>query len=782
MDNNNYNILLTLGINKIITENYKKTSNSHSKLSSNLSSTTNNKYYDENDFNKLYFQLREKLNQKLYKKAILEIEHNIKKLKNINQIRKIQILKILALIKIINTKTKKYFYNNEINNINSFHLKSIKKYFYFINKEILNITKNFFETFNKNNCKEIINNSIDFIQDIFYIYFYYFNIMLKFYLILNDFKNISLYFIYSFKLFRFSYEFITNSKTLNKISNIFLLYVKFLIINREYEICVIYLEKIINICLKELMIKIKNIFNVNNNNNNIFKTIKNIIITLFYFGICYENMGKIKKSAECYKQCFWFTKKFLNKNNKDNFFYIFFKFIVERSINYNKTILYINKCINKKNNNIGNNNDNNNIKKFDNKNLNEKYEKKYKNLIHFIKNLNVNEINTINKYKYPKLYYKKTPFNHKEFNLNNLRLLEAYSSREFKNIIKDMKKINLYDIDNNLYNKIQKNYSKRFYDIFINNNNNKSESNNYKNNKINESCNNNNITSNINNINNSNNNLNNNNNDNNDNKKIYNIKLLNNPLKEKNLIFKKIFLKKNSENNNYNNINYINYSKNSSRIKTNNNNLSYSINNVSHTNFNLNKKIKKINISTKNVLKIENSLMKFSPINIREKSYKKKLKYISKLTDREFDFQKNLLSLKKHSIENEIKIFNKFEVKKNALNFFNKINILNNTINLNNNNSISNEEYHKMKINNNIENTFYKSLSNKSFIEYKKNLKNKKKLKNYYKQESEDENDINSFNKRTINLLDKNLQYIENNIRIKKKQLKNKKIFSNKLN
>ena len=87
-----------------------------------------------------------------------------------------------------------------------------------------------------------------------------------------------------------------------------------------------------------------------------------------------------------------------------------------------------------------------------------------------------------------------------------------------------------------------------------------------------------------------------------------------------------------------------------------------------------------------------------------------------------------------------------------------------------------------MKINSNIENTFYKSLSNKSFIEYKKNLKNKKKLKNYYKQESEDENDINSFNKRTINLLDKNLQYIENNIRIKKKQLKNKKIFSNKLN
>jgi hypothetical protein len=86
-----------------------------------------------------------------------------------------------------------------------------------------------------------------------------------------------------------------------------------------------------------------------------------------------------------------------------------------------------------------------------------------------------------------------------------------------------MKKINLYDIDNNLYNKIQKNYSKRFYDIFINNNNNKSESNNYKNNKINESCNNNNITSNINNINNSNNNNNNQNNftfDNNNNKQF----------------------------------------------------------------------------------------------------------------------------------------------------------------------------------------------------------------------------------------------------------------------
>ena len=772
MDNNNYNIFLTLGINKIIAENYKKTSNSHSKLSSNLSSTTNNKYYDEDDYNELYFQLREKLNQKLYKKTIIEIEHNIKKLKNIEHIRKIQFLKILAIIKIIKTKTKKYFYDNEINNINSFQLKSIKKYFYFINKEIINITKKFFDTFNKNNCKEIINNNIDFIQDIFFIYFYYFNIMLKFYLILNDFKNISLYFIYSFKLFRFSYEFITNSKTLNKISNIFLLYAKFLIINREYEICITFLEKIINICFKELMLKIKNIFNFNNNNN-IYKTIKNIIITLFYFGICYENMGKIKKSAECYKQCFWFSKKFFNKLNKDNFFYIFFKFIVQRSIRYNETILYINKCINKKNK-IENDNDNNN-KKYNDKNINEKYEKKYKNLIHFIKNLNVNEINTINKYKYPKLYYKKTPFNHKEFNLNNLRLLEAYSSKEFKNIIKDMKKINLYDIDNNLYNKIQKNYSKRFYDIFINNiNNNKSESNNYKNNKINENSNNNNNTSNINNINYSNNNLNNNNNDN---KKIFNIKLLNNSksLKEKNLIFKKIFLKKNLEKNNNSNINYINYSKNSSRIKT-NNNLSYSINNISNTNFNIKKKN---NISKKNLSNIENEQMRFSPINIREKSYKKKLKYISKLTDREFDFQKNLLSLKKHSNDNEIKIFNKFEVKKNALNFFNKINILNNTNILNNNNnSISNEDYHKMKVNNNIENTFYKSLSNKSFIEYKKNLKNKKKIKNYFQQEREDDNDINSFNKKTIYLLDKNLKYIENNIRIKKKLLKNKKIFS----
>jgi len=85
-----------------------------------------------------------------------------------------------------------------------------------------------------------------------------------------------------------------------------------------------------------------------------------------------------------------------------------------------------------------------------------------------------------------------------------------------------------------------------------------------------------------------------------------------------------------------------------------------------------------------------------------------------------------------------------------------------------------------MKINNNIENTFYKSLNNKSFIKYKKNLIKNKQFKSCYQQESDDdENDINSFNKKTMNLLDKNLKYIENNIKNKKKQLKNKKISSN---
>ena len=757
MENKNYNkILFALGINKIESENSKKTSNSHSKLNSNSSS--NYKFYDEENFKKLYFQLKEKINQKLYKKTIIEIDYNIKKIKNINQIKKIEILKIICLIKIIKTKTQKYFYDNKNNNNNSFQKNSIKKYSYFIKKQILNITNNFFET-NKKICLEMIKNNIDFIQEIFYIYFYYLNTMLKYYLIQNDFKNISLHFIYSFKLFKFSCEFITNSKTLNKISNIFLLYSKFLLINKEYENCIFFLEKTINICFKELIFKINNIFSVKKNNNNI-KTIKNIVISLYFLGTCYENMGKIKNSAECYKQCFWFAKKFFYKNNKYNFFYIFFKFLVEKSICFNEAILYIKKCVDKKNN-IKNSNDNNINKNF-NKIFDEKCEKKYKNLIKFIKNLNIKEINTINKYKYPHLYIKKFPFNHKEFNLNNLRLLEAYSSKEFKNIIIDMKKINLFDIDNNLFNKIQNNYSKRFYDSFIHD---KNESKNYKNNNFNES-----------------NNNNNNNNNNDNNKTFYHIKLLNKSKssKEQNLIFKKIFLKKNSDKN-YNNINFINYSKNSSIIKTNNNNLSFSMNNNnfsnSNTNFNSNNKI-----SSKFLSKIENIKMNFSPINIKEKKYKKKLKYISKLTDREFDFQKNLLSLKKHSIDNKIKIFNKFEVKKNALNFFNKINILNN-INFNNKNffnSISNEEYHKMKINNNIENTFYKSLNNKSFIKYKKNLIKNKQFKSCYQQESDDdENDINSFNKKTMNLLDKNLKYIENNIKNKKKQLKNKKISSN---
>ena len=54
------------------------------------------------------------------------------------------------------------------------------------------------------------------------------------------------------------------------------------------------------------------------------RTILNISIIFLYIGICYENMSQLKKATAFYKQCEWFARIFLLKDN-DIIYKFFFR-------------------------------------------------------------------------------------------------------------------------------------------------------------------------------------------------------------------------------------------------------------------------------------------------------------------------------------------------------------------------------------------------------------------------------------------------------------------------
>ena len=529
------------------------------------------------------------------------------------------------------------------------------------------------------------------------------------------------------------------SKTLKIIQKIFLILCKFLIINNDFSNCLFYLEKCIEISFKEIFIRVDVNKGINEDYNKIKKKILNKIffvinLIFLYRGIIYEKKGLIKYSIESYKQCKYFSNVF--KNNNINIIKLNNN-LKNRSIECFECLNYINNKIEYYINNINNKeNSNNNSKIFDNKNkkksnnnniTNNSFnieensnDEKYKNLINIIENLKINEIDTVNDF-----YNKSYNYNSKEYNLNNLRLIDAYLSKDFKNIINKMDKINLYDLDYKTREIVQKQYSQRHFNFTYRN--------------INLS------KSNINKINNNKNSL----------KKIR-INNSNSPILNSYLNSK---LKNRIFNNFYNNNNNIYKS-----LIINNKSLSLS-----------SSPKKKIN-------KKKDKNKKFS--EEFNKKFLNKLNYINELSDREIKFQKKLLLLKKSSSNSSIssfnlKSFNKFLVQKDAKNTFNKLIIMLNPINNNNyeiKRNFLNDDLNNKK-NFSLQNSIVKSLSEKAIINYNKEIERQNEKKNQGKVDTIENESIKENNKKTDLVLSKNLENIE---KLKEKKiLKRKKLMRN---
>ena len=792
--------------------------------------------------------LKEKLYKRNYKKVINDIASSnlINKFNNFLFGYKIIILNVEAKLKIIENKIFKYKLNPKDKTKNKIQIFHCFSYANDIPCEINSLIDRIYDNNvyeNKNfNDLDKRNYKIEIINDIIQCYFNYIYTMSLFhYKIGNLMESIS-YLSLFLNLYKEANLFIINKNSLYKIAKCFILLSKIFILNEDFENALIFLKESIKVSFKQILFQVYDIYygvfiggkkdlKMPNKENlhmlkdkRINKIILNMAIIYFYQGICFEILSNIKKATSFYKQSEWFAKTFLIKNNLNiyKFFYTVKKNAIEACHNIDFVKEKIQEYELKQWFKIREDYYHNlKLKSMGKENL---YSMKFKGLIYKLKDLKIKEIDTVNQFDNQNkkcLSDRRRKRDDKNLFLSNLRLLEAYLRNDFKDIINDMDKINIFDLDYKTRERIQK----KLNIIYFEQNQKMLRNKDKVKNSFSQSHQKN-ITSKNNKkyIDDENNNINNNKGTSHD------YKLIGNYLDSKNSIKKKVnlnisklklsksfclnpkkeiqnYIHRNNINNKINKSNKINYS---NILKLHYSSSSSSILNYSHY-LNLNKNIIDVNqekrdkkeeeIKNKNIShsKLINNLSspKYNLINKENHQlnkffnfkYLKKREYIKKLSDRDLLFQKLILK-SKNTPKLSFQKFNKAEAQQEADNSFNKIeSIVSNRLgHIDLKDILSEEEYKDYLKNKRLEKVLISSLDNKALMKYKINkIKNIKKeehkeiLTNSSKYDHKFEN-INVNNKNTLDDLNYKLNKIyEYEIKKKDENMKGTKTLNSQI-
>ena len=785
-------------------------------------------YTIEEDLKNWCIHLKQQLANRNYKKALKEIASKglISKFKRARGGYKIIILYIRAKLKIIEKKIFKYRFNLNENNKLKHQITHCFSYSNNILEElnllILNISdNNLYDNDYYNDIKKR-NYKIELFDEIIRCHFDYIYIMsLLHYKVGNCAECIS-YLSLFLTLYKESKPYILSFHTLFKIEKCFILLSKIYILNNDHSNALSFLNESIKVCFKQIIFQVYDLYYgvfVGEKENleikekedililkdsRIKRIILNIVIIFLYQGICNENLANIKKATAFYKQCEWFTRIFLAKNNPI-LYKLVYKLKKSGIIACNIIDLINDKIEESEEKGVEYNEDNDedakNKKYLRNKN---KYynTNKYKGLIRKLQELKIKEIDTVNKFEKNKnIIYPNTVKREgtdKNLFLSNIRLLEAYLRNDFKYIINDMKKINIFDLDYKARVKIQKALNKIYFEQNqkIIKDKNKSniqktfqKKNTYKINEEKININNKGLST-------------------QDYRSFDSISDFRKRLNSRNKIY--INLSKNKLNNNQSSeiisLEKNNSSKNSSNFKFYFSNreatspkyhkLNFSSsssyilntsrfpnqNNKSESKFkesNIIKeksKIRSLTINKSSKYKLihpENQKIK----DFFNKKYLKKREYIKKLSDRELLFQKSILK-SKNTRRFSFQYFNKAEAEQNANNSFTKIEsiVLHNPANNFWKESLLDEEYKEYILNNKLENALLLSLDNKAFSKYKMNRRriHKKDEKKILKDNSKYNKklvNINNANKNTLNELNQKLNKLYENVQKKKNEI-----------
>ena len=472
---------------KEITIEIDKNKNKEKKNQSPIKINSSNRY----DLNYWLLALKEKMYKRAYKKVLKDITTLglIDQYKTTEFGYKIIIIFIQAKLKIIENKIFKYHITE--NEISKHQINKCIFYAKTIPDEIKSlfelVPKNIFDDphYYKNITKR--NYIIEYTDNMIRCYCDYIYTMAMFNFKINDFiKSIS-YLCLGLQLYDISKNYILSPHTLFKIEKCLILLSKIYIINEDYQKALPYLKNAIKICFKQIIFQVHDIFygvfigeekDLKSNDTSdheklkdsrIIRIILNIVIIFLYLGICYENMSQIKKATTFYKQSEWFARVFLSKDN--NILYKLFCKLKKKSIDVCNIIdflkikiIEVDKIIKKKLEELLREEE---MKKNGADNL--CYDIKFKGLVDKLEKLKIKEIDTINLFENnnDNQIISKTSANksmkEKNMYMSNIKLLEAYLSKDFRDLINGMKTINIFDINNITRSKIQKAIDKIYY-------------------------------------------------------------------------------------------------------------------------------------------------------------------------------------------------------------------------------------------------------------------------------------------------------------------------------
>ena len=450
----------------------------------------------DEELNDWIISLKEKLYKRNYKKAIKAITSAglISRFKAIPRGYKILSIFIQAKLKVIENKIFKY----HLNSIDTMkHKSQITKCFSYANNiqyemeiliEYISTNNNLFDNDYYNNVDKR-NYKIELFDEIIRCHFeYIYTMSLLHYKIGNFTEAVSLLSLF-LTLYKKTIQFTLSTHTLYKISKCFLLLAKIYMANEDYKNALGFLKESGIISFKQILFQVEDIYQgvfigedekdltvINREHlrylrdSRVKRAIINIVLLFLYQGICNENLSDIKKATSFYKQCEWFSRIFLLK--KDRIFYkLFFNLkrnAIDTSNNIDylkgKIVIYEEKLLKKRNAEEEKEKD----KKYSKRSSNLYNTTKFKGLVKKLQGMKILEIDTDNKFERKRniksLSSGRREGTYKKMYLSNIRLLEAYLRKDFRNIVNNMDKINLFDLEYKTREKIQKTLHKIYFE------------------------------------------------------------------------------------------------------------------------------------------------------------------------------------------------------------------------------------------------------------------------------------------------------------------------------
>ena len=391
-------------------------------------------------FETFYNELKSKLKKGLYRKVIEDINTKELIFQNFNFSLKILEIKIRCYLKIVNRKIGKYgFANNKKRNIETWLNHTDKE----IDQFLENITQ-----INENQQNELFDIYLE-----LYLEALYCNSIFK--KNEKDFFECLSYLSLAEKLIkeRFSNDsIVSNNRIYTVAEKIYLLMSTISISNSDFSAAIDYQQACLQLCHKELISlidldgPITTDGAINHENHKLIKTFINIFMIFYHRGVTEENLGNYLFASHCYKDSKWFASKFIKNVCPGLIKFISdvegrIMMVYKNLTNASKTISYHNQF----------------LPKFFGKfvkektkvceNEKEKLEKKYFKTIKHINTLKFNSL--------------ELPEDNKNSNyINELtysyKLMNRLMSGKVKDILFDIEKLNLHNMDKETKEKIQK--------------------------------------------------------------------------------------------------------------------------------------------------------------------------------------------------------------------------------------------------------------------------------------------------------------------------------------